>query len=76
MDTQRTPPKPRLAFIRPFTTKVFGRFSRRFAGRLQGFGIIEHTGRRSGTQYRTPMNVFRDGDDWIFAQYQPRRRPM
>jgi len=62
-----SPPTPRLAFIRPFTTKVFNRFSRHFAGWLPGFGIIEHTGRKSGAEYRTPMNVFRDGDDWIFA---------
>ena len=60
-------PKPRLAFIRPFTARVFNRFSRLFAGWLPGFGIVEHTGRESGKRYRTPLNVFRDGDDWIFA---------
>jgi deazaflavin-dependent oxidoreductase (nitroreductase family) len=61
------PPAPRLAFIRPFTTNVFNRFSRRFADWMPLFGIIEHVGRKSGKSYRTPMNVFRDGNDWIFA---------
>ncbi len=60
-------PPPRLAFIRPFTTHVFNRFSRLFAGWMPLFGMVEHVGRKSGKTYRTPMNVFRDGDDWIFA---------
>jgi deazaflavin-dependent oxidoreductase (nitroreductase family) len=46
---------------------VFNRFSIHFAGWLPAFGIIEHTGRKTGASYRTPMNVFRDGADWIFA---------
>ena len=58
---------PRLRFLRPVTTNVFNRFSRLFAGWLPGFGIVEHVGRTSGKPYRTPMNVFRDGDDWVFA---------
>jgi deazaflavin-dependent oxidoreductase (nitroreductase family) len=28
------------------------------ATRLPGFGVITHTGRRSGHRYRTPVNVF------------------
>ena len=59
--------QPRLAFIRPFTTKVFNRLSRHFAGWVPLFGILEYPGRKSGRIYRTPMNVFRDGDDWVFA---------
>src|SRR3954447_12812495 len=63
-----TPPAPtRMRWIRPFTTHVFNRFSRLFAGWAPMFGIIEHVGRKSGTTYRTPMNVFRDGDSWLFA---------
>jgi deazaflavin-dependent oxidoreductase (nitroreductase family) len=34
------------------------RLTRLFAGRLPGFGVITHRGRRSGRQYRTPVNVF------------------
>jgi deazaflavin-dependent oxidoreductase (nitroreductase family) len=65
--TDATPPTPRIRFIRPFTTNVFNRVSRLFANRLPGFAIISYVGRTSGHVYRTPMNVFRDGDDYIFA---------
>ena len=37
------------------------------ATRLPGFGIVIHTGRTSGRQYRTPVNVFRRGDRYIIA---------
>jgi deazaflavin-dependent oxidoreductase (nitroreductase family) len=46
---------------------VFNRVSRRFAGRLPGFGILVYRGRTSGKPYRTPMNVFRDGDSYVLA---------
>jgi len=57
----------RLQILRPFTTRVFNRVSRRFAGRLPGFGILLYRGRKSGKPYRTPMNVFRHGDEYILA---------
>jgi deazaflavin-dependent oxidoreductase (nitroreductase family) len=60
-------PAPRTLFLRPFTTHVFNRLTRRFVHRLPGFAIISYCGRKSGRLYRTPMNVFRDGDDYIFA---------
>jgi len=37
------------------------------AGVLPWFGIVEHVGRRSGHRYRTPVNVFRRGDRYLFA---------
>ena len=61
------PPRPPLAVIRPFTTHVFNPISRRFAKWLPGFAILGYRGRKSGKHYRTPMNVFRHGDDWVFA---------
>lgn len=61
------PKRPILAFIHPFTTHVFNPFSRLFVRWLPGFGILVYRGRRSDKRYRTPMNVFRDGDDWILA---------
>ncbi len=61
------PPRTRLQVLRPFTTNVFNRVSRRFAGRLPGFGILVYRGRTSGKPYRTPMNVFRDGDSYVLA---------
>ena len=61
------PPRPPLAVIRPFTTHVFNPISRRFARWLPGFAILGYRGRSSGNAYRTPMNVFRHGGDWVFA---------
>jgi deazaflavin-dependent oxidoreductase (nitroreductase family) len=61
------PPRPPLAVIRPFTTHVFNPISRRFARWLPWFGILDYQGRKSGRAYRTPLNVFRHGDDWVFA---------
>jgi deazaflavin-dependent oxidoreductase (nitroreductase family) len=38
-----------------------------FAPWAPWFGVVIHTGRRSGRTYRTPVNAFRDGDDWLIA---------
>ena len=53
--------------LRPYTTRFFNPISRRFAGHLPGFAILVYVGRRSGRTYRTPMNVFRHGDEYTFA---------
>jgi deazaflavin-dependent oxidoreductase (nitroreductase family) len=50
-------------FNRRFTNRVFTQL----AGRAPGFGIVTHRGRRSGTLYRTPVNVFRRGDRFVVA---------
>jgi deazaflavin-dependent oxidoreductase (nitroreductase family) len=34
--------------------------------RLPGFGLVTHQGRRTGRTYRTPVNVFRRGDTYLF----------
>ena len=60
-------PTPRTRFIRPFTTHILNPFTRLFVHRLPGFAIISHLGRKTGEIHRTPMNVFRDGDDYLFA---------
>jgi deazaflavin-dependent oxidoreductase (nitroreductase family) len=57
----------RLAFMRPFTTRVVNPISRRFAGHLPWFGIVVVRGRRTGIVRRVPMNVFRSGVDYVFA---------
>jgi deazaflavin-dependent oxidoreductase (nitroreductase family) len=46
---------------------VTNRITLRVAGRIRGFAIVTHAGRRSGRSYRTPVNVFRDGDRYVFA---------
>jgi len=42
---------------------------RRFAGRIPPLAIVEHTGRRSGQSYRTPIMAFpaADGDGFVVA---------
>lgn len=56
-----------MRFLRPFTTHVLNRFTRLFVKWLPTFAIIRYRGRRSGKRYRTPMNVFRHGDAYVFA---------
>jgi deazaflavin-dependent oxidoreductase (nitroreductase family) len=41
-----------------FNRHVTNPIQRLWAGWLPGFGILEHVGRKSGKQYRTPLNVF------------------
>ena len=53
--------------MRPFTTRVVNPITRRIAGWAPWFGILTYTGRRSGKTYRTPMNVFRHGNSYVFA---------
>ena len=60
-------PRTRMRFIRPFTTRVVNPITRRIAGWAPWFGILTYKGRKSGKTYRTPMNVFRRGDGYVFA---------
>jgi deazaflavin-dependent oxidoreductase (nitroreductase family) len=57
----------RMSFLRPFTTRVVNPISRRFAGWLPGFGLLSYTGRKTARRYRTPLNVFRRGNFYVFA---------
>jgi deazaflavin-dependent oxidoreductase (nitroreductase family) len=50
-----------------FNARVTNRVTRPFAGRLPGFGIVTHVGRRSGRTYRTPVNVFLNSDRYVVA---------
>jgi deazaflavin-dependent oxidoreductase (nitroreductase family) len=65
--SEMTARSTRLAWISPFTKRVVNPLTRRFAGRLPWFGLITHVGRRSGTTYHTPLNVFRHDDRYVFA---------
>jgi len=51
------------AFNKWFTNRITGRF----AGRLRGFGILTHAGRKSGRLYHTPVNVFRAPNGFLIA---------
>jgi deazaflavin-dependent oxidoreductase (nitroreductase family) len=50
-----------------FNRVVTNRIVRRVAGRLPGFAIVDHVGRRSGRLHRTPVNLFRAGDRYVIA---------
>jgi deazaflavin-dependent oxidoreductase (nitroreductase family) len=50
-----------------FNKRVTNRITGKFAGWMPGFAIVTHTGRRSGRTYQTPVNVFRDGEQYVFA---------
>jgi deazaflavin-dependent oxidoreductase (nitroreductase family) len=50
-----------------FNSHVTNRVSRQIAGHLPGFAVVTHVGRRSGRTYDTPVNMFRDGERYVFA---------
>jgi deazaflavin-dependent oxidoreductase (nitroreductase family) len=50
-----------------FNNRVTNKITRPFAGRLPEFGVVTHVGRRSGREYRTPVNAFRRGDEYVFV---------
>jgi len=60
-------PRTRLQFLRRFTIRFVNPITRLVAGWLPGFGILRYRGRTTGKEYRTPMNVFRRGDQMVFA---------
>jgi deazaflavin-dependent oxidoreductase (nitroreductase family) len=53
--------------IARFNRRVTNRITGPFADRLPGFAILHHVGRRSGRTFSIPINVFRDGNDYILA---------
>lgn len=50
-----------------FNRYVTNPIVRLIAGRVPGFCILTHVGRRSGRRYRTPLNVFRVNGTFVFA---------
>jgi deazaflavin-dependent oxidoreductase (nitroreductase family) len=50
-----------------FNRRVTNRITGLVAPRLPGFGVVVHTGRKSGRQYRTPVNVFRRPEGFVIA---------
>ncbi|MFG2004471.1 nitroreductase family deazaflavin-dependent oxidoreductase [Spirillospora sp. NPDC048911] len=57
-----------------FNRIATNRVARPFAGRLPGFAVVRHKGRRSGRPYRTPVNIFpRPGGYIVALPYGPDR---
>jgi deazaflavin-dependent oxidoreductase (nitroreductase family) len=57
----------RKRWVAAFNQAVTNRITCHFAGRLPGFAILTHTGRKSGRIYRTPVNVFRTPNGFLIA---------
>src|SRR3954453_2203388 len=61
-------------WVARFNKYVTNPVQRLWAGRLPGFGILEHVGRTSGKAYRTPLNVFPTDDGVaVLLTYGPDR---
>ena len=50
-----------------FNRVVTNRISRPLAGRIPWFALVVHRGRKSGTEYRTPVNAWLDHETVIIA---------
>jgi deazaflavin-dependent oxidoreductase (nitroreductase family) len=55
----------RKRWVAAFNLAVTNRITNRFADRSPGFGILTHVGRKSGSVYRTPINVFRAPEGFL-----------
>jgi deazaflavin-dependent oxidoreductase (nitroreductase family) len=57
-----------------FNRIATNRVTKPFAGRLPGFAVVHHTGRKSGRPYQTPVNIFARPGGYIAAlTYGPDR---
>jgi deazaflavin-dependent oxidoreductase (nitroreductase family) len=65
--SRKTAKMPASRKVAQFNKRFLNRLFLRVAGRLPGFGIVGHVGRRSGRAYRTPVNVFRTDDGYLIA---------
>lgn len=50
-----------------FNLKVTNPILGKMAWWMPGFAVLTHVGRRTGTEHRSPVNLFRRGDDYVFA---------
>lgn len=57
----------RSRWVASFNRMATNRVTIHFAGRLAGFGILTHRGRKSGRLYRSPVNVFRVPNGFLIA---------
>lgn len=52
--------------LRPFVARYVNPITRPIATKLPSFGVLTHTGRKTGRAYRTPINAFRRDDQYLF----------
>jgi deazaflavin-dependent oxidoreductase (nitroreductase family) len=65
-DRHEQPTRTRAWRFRHVATRYVDPLLRPLAAWIPFFGVLTHRGRRSGRIYRTPINVFRRGDDYLF----------
>jgi deazaflavin-dependent oxidoreductase (nitroreductase family) len=58
--------RTRMWRLRRLATRYINPITRTVARTLPTFGVLTHTGRKTGRTYRTPINVFRRGDEFYF----------
>src|SRR4051812_25655497 len=58
--------RTRMWQARQLATRYIDPLLRPIATRLPMFGVVTHVGRKTGRTYRTPVNLFRRGDRYLF----------
>lgn len=58
--------RTRMWHFRRAVNRYVNPVTRPVAKRLPSFAVLTHRGRKTGRTYRTPLNVFRRGDDYFF----------
>jgi deazaflavin-dependent oxidoreductase (nitroreductase family) len=53
--------------IARFNRVATNRVTKHFVNWMPSFGMVTHKGRRSGKEYKTPINLFRTPDGFVFA---------
>jgi deazaflavin-dependent oxidoreductase (nitroreductase family) len=64
--TGREPGRTRMWRLRHVATRFIDPLLLPVATRLPAFGVLTHVGRKTGRVYRTPINLFRRGDAYLF----------
>jgi len=60
-------PQTRIRRLRPYAVRYINPVTRLFAGWVPGFALLTYPGRKTGRTYRTPINVLRRGNYYVFA---------
>jgi deazaflavin-dependent oxidoreductase (nitroreductase family) len=55
-----------------FNKRVTNRIQGKYAHLMPGYGMVEHTGRKSGRSYRVPVNVFATQGGFVIVLFYGR----
>jgi deazaflavin-dependent oxidoreductase (nitroreductase family) len=55
-----------------FNKRVTNRIQGKYAHLMPGYGLVEHTGRKSGRTYRVPVNVFSTDGGFVIVLFYGR----